>query len=319
MIIGVILGVLAGALWGLIYIAPLLLPEYNPVLVALGRFIAFGVVSLPFLYILRKDIARFAKKDWWEAFRLPLFGNVFFYSLLTTCIHFSGAPLAGMFMAVIPVLVAIVSNIRYASEGKALAWSAILPPLALIFVGLVIANWTEFELISQQSQSSGWDFWIGVGFGIAAVIAWTWFSIKNADWLLAHPTHSAKAWTALQGVTVLPVALALFVIVAYGFGAMDTTMGWLGSEPMNFLGVSLMIGFLCSWVAMICWNEMSQRLPSALGGQLIVFRSVSAVIYALIYRGEWPTWSMVIGFIILMAGVLGSLHIFQKNAEKHAD
>ena len=49
MFIGVLLGIAAGALWGLIYIAPLLLPQYNPVLVALGRFIAFGLVSLPFI------------------------------------------------------------------------------------------------------------------------------------------------------------------------------------------------------------------------------------------------------------------------------
>lgn len=48
MLLGVLLGVAAGALWGLIYIAPLAVPEYNPVLVALSRFIAFGVISLPF-------------------------------------------------------------------------------------------------------------------------------------------------------------------------------------------------------------------------------------------------------------------------------
>ena len=35
MLLGVLLGVAAGALWGLIYIAPLAVPEYNPVLVAL--------------------------------------------------------------------------------------------------------------------------------------------------------------------------------------------------------------------------------------------------------------------------------------------
>ena len=76
-----------------------------------------------------------------------------------------------------------------------------------------------------------------------------------------------------------------------------------------------MIGFLCSWVAMLAWNEMSQRLPAALGGQLIVFESVSSVIYALIYRGEWPTLTMTIGFFILMAGVTGSLHVFRNTKE----
>ena len=309
--IGVLQGVLAGALWGLIYIAPLMVPEYNPVLVALSRFIMFGFVSLPFLYVLRRDIALFKRDDVLEAFRLPFFGNVVFYSLLTMCIRLAGAPLAGMFMAVIPVLVAIVSNYRNRHSGRAIAWSEITPPLFVILMGLVIANWSEFRYMTAAAESPA-DFWIGVGFGIAAVVAWTWFSIMNGEWLLAHPDRSSAAWTALQGVTVLPVVLVLFVVFAYPMGWLDTSVTLLGPAPWRFLATALMIGLLCSWVAMYFWNAMSQRLPSALGGQLIVFESVSSVIYALLWRGEWPTLSMVVGFSILLAGVFGSLWVFRR-------
>ena len=76
MFTGVLLGVAAGALWGLIYIAPLLLPQYNPVLVALGRFVAFGIVSLPFLWILRKDIKKFSRSEIFDAFNMPLDGKL---------------------------------------------------------------------------------------------------------------------------------------------------------------------------------------------------------------------------------------------------
>lgn len=313
MLLGVLLGIAAGALWGLIYIAPLLVPQYNPVLVALGRFIAFGLVSLPFIWFLREDLKRFSKADIIESFRLPFFGNVIFYSLITVCIRMAGAPLAGMFMAVIPVLVAIVANVKYQKEGRGLSWGAITPPLILIFFGLVVANWTEFQYITS-SGSSGLDFWIGVGFGIAAVISWTWFSIMNGEWLLAHSHHSSKAWTALQGVTVLPVVTVAFAVLAWGFGWMDTSVSLFGETPVRFLLVSLMIGVLCSWVAMLCWNEMSQRLPSGLGGQLIVFESISAVVYALIWRGEYPTVSMVVGFAILLIGVSCSLYVFGKSS-----
>ncbi len=319
MFIGVLLGIAAGALWGLIYIAPLLLPQYNPVLVALGRFIAFGLVSLPFMFFMKEDLKRFTKPDIIEAFRLPFFGNVVFYSLITVCIRMAGAPLAGMFMAVIPVLVAVVANVRYQREGRGISWGSITPPLVLIFFGLVIANWTEFQYITS-SGSTGLDFWIGVLFGIAAVISWTWFSIMNGEWLLAHPKHSSSAWTALQGVTVLPVVMIAFAILAWPCGWMDTSVSLLGETPMRFLGVALMIGLLCSWVAMLCWNQMSQRLPSGLGGQLIVFESISAVVYALIWRGEWPTITMVIGFAILLVGVMCSLYVFGKSpAQKEED
>ena len=313
MLTGVLLGVAAGALWGLIYIAPLVVPEYNPVLVALSRFIAFGVISLPFLVVFRKELRAFSRADMWEAFKLPLFGNVLFYCLLTICIRMAGAPLAGMFMAVIPVLVAIASNVRYAGSESAVPWRMILPPLAVIFLGLVIANLTEFEHAAAASATGGREYWIGVGFGLAAVVAWTWFSIMNAEWLLKHPNHSTGAWTCLQGVTVLPLATALFAVFAWGLDFMDTSVTMMGPAPWMFLGVALTIGLLCSWVAMACWNRMSQLLPAALGGQLIVFESVFAVVYALIWRGEMPTLSMTVGFMILMGGVLGSLRVFDNH------
>ena len=187
MLLGVLLGVAAGALWGLIYIAPLAVPEYNPVLVALRRFIAFGVISLPFLWVFRRELKAFTRADNRESFKLPLLGNVLFYCLLTICIRLAGAPLAGMFMAVIPVLVAITSNIRYAGSKSAVAWSKILPPLAVIFFGLIVANLTEFERAAAASAEGGMQYWIGVGFGLAAVVSWTWFSIMNAEWLLNLP------------------------------------------------------------------------------------------------------------------------------------
>ena len=315
MLIGVLEGIAAGALWGLIYIAPLMLPDYSPVLIALSRFIMFGFVSLPFIFVFRKELKKFTRADVMAAFKLPLIGNVIFYCLLAMCIRLAGAPLAGMLMALIPVLVAIASNFRYSQEGRALSWGVILPPLAVIFAGLVIANWSEFQYITAGAESP-LDFWAGAGFGVAAIIAWTWFSIMNGEWLLGHPTHDSTAWTALQGVTVLPVVLAAFAVFAYPLGFMDAAVSALGPTPWRFCLVALMIGILCSWAAMYFWNAMSQRLPSALGGQLIVFESISSVIYALIWRGEWPPLSMVGGFALLLAGVLGSLYVFRHAGER---
>ncbi|MDO4936296.1 MAG: DMT family transporter, partial [Sutterellaceae bacterium] len=150
---------------------------------------------------------------------------------------------------------------------------------------------------------------------IAAVISWTWFSIANAEWLLKFPKISTGAWTALQGVTVLPLVLLLFAVMAWPMGLMDRTVTEFGPAPWKFIGVALMIGLLCSWVAMVCWNRMSQLLPASLGGQMIVFESIFAVIYALIWRGEMPTVSMTVGFVILIGGVLGSLRVFQSHGK----
>jgi drug/metabolite transporter (DMT)-like permease len=37
----------AGLMWGLVFIAPLLLPEYPAALQSFGRYLAFGLIALP--------------------------------------------------------------------------------------------------------------------------------------------------------------------------------------------------------------------------------------------------------------------------------
>ena len=57
---------------------------------------------------------------------------------------------------------------------------------------------------------------------------------------------------------------------------------------------------------------MSQRLPTALAGQMIVFETLFAVVYAHILRLEWPVWSMTAGMVLLVLGVLLSLQVFYR-------
>ena len=51
----------------------------------------------------------------------------------------------------------------------------------------------------------------------------------------------------------------------------------------------LAAGLLASWVGTLCWNEASQRLPTNLVGQLIVFETLAALTYALLPRGLPPS------------------------------
>ena len=79
-----------------------------------------------------------------------------------------------------------------------------------------------------------------------------------------------------------------------------------------------MIGLLCSWVAMLCWNQMSQRLPPASAASSSSSRA-SLPSSTPHLRGEWPTITMVIGFTILLVGVMCSLYVFGKSPAKKED
>ena len=53
-----------------------------------------------------------------------------------------------------------------------------------------------------------------------------------------------------------------------------------GPRAADFLMLMFAIGLLASWLGTLCWNEASQRLPTTLSGQLIVFETLAALSYA---------------------------------------
>ena len=68
MFLGVLYGILGCSLWGFIYIIPLLLPEYSPATVAMGRFTVYSIGSLVICYYCRKTLALLTTSDWIKAF-----------------------------------------------------------------------------------------------------------------------------------------------------------------------------------------------------------------------------------------------------------
>ena len=73
MFLGVLYGILGCSLWGFIYIIPLLLPEYSPATVAMGRFTVYSIGSLVICYYCRKTLALLTTSDWIKAFCLGFF------------------------------------------------------------------------------------------------------------------------------------------------------------------------------------------------------------------------------------------------------
>ena len=94
MLIGVLFALLAGLMWGLIFVAPLLVDGYPPALLASGRYLAFGLIVLPLAWQARKRLAALSASDWREALALTLVGNLIYYFCLSGAILRIGSPLA---------------------------------------------------------------------------------------------------------------------------------------------------------------------------------------------------------------------------------
>lgn len=310
LITGTLFALAAGLMWGLVFVAPLLLPEYPAALLSVARYLAFGLIALPLAWLDWGRLSQLTRDDWREALKLSLIGNLLYYLCLAAAIQRAGGPLPTMIIGTLPVVIAITSNLRDHVRDGRLPWGKLVPSLLLIAAGIGCVNQGELDRLRADPAADLGRYAVGALLAIGAVACWTWYPIRNADWLRAHPDRSPTAWATAQGLVTLPPAALGFA----AFWAWDATSASafempLGPTPWRFVALMMAIGLLASWLGTLCWNAASQRLPTALVGQLIVFETLSALAYALALRGQWPDTLTLVGVALLVAGVLWALRV----------
>ena len=300
----------AGLLWGLVFIAPLLLPQYPPTLLSFGRYLAFGLIALPLAAGNRRALAALSRADWIEALKLSLVGNLLYYLCLAGAIQRAGAPLPTMIIGTLPVVIALVSNRRDAARDGRLPWGRLAPTLGLIAAGIGLVNVGELRALREAGDVDLGRYISGALLTLGAVACWTWYPIRNADWLRAHADRSPRTWATAQGLATLPVAAAGYAAWLAWEAASGSRFALpFGPMPWRFLGLMASLGLLASWLGTLCWNEASQRLPTTLVGQLIVFETLAALTYAFLLRGSPPPATTLAGVVLLVAGVFWALRI----------
>ena len=310
---GTLFALAAGLVWGLVFVAPLLLPEYPAALQSFGRYVAFGLIALPLAWMDRARLREFTRADWREAARLGLVGNIVYYLFLASAIQSAGAPLPTMIIGTLPVVIAISSNTRNVRRDGRLPWSRLAPSLLLIALGIACVNQVEWQHLQADPNADVRRYLGGALLAVGAVACWTWYPIRNADWLRAHPDRSPRAWATAQGVATLPMALTgylLWLAWAASRARGEAGAGFalpFGPRPAYFIGLMVGIGLLASWLGTMFWNEASQRLPTTLVGQLIVFETLSALAYAFMLRGSMPSALTLAGIALLVVGVAWAL------------
>lgn len=310
MLTGALFALAAGLMWGLVFIAPLLLPEYPAALQSFGRYLAFGLIALPLAWLDRRRLGLLTRADWLTALKLAAIGNIVYYLLLASSIQRAGAPLPTMIIGTLPVVIAIVSNRRDARRDGRLPWLRLLPSLLLIACGIALVHHVEITGLRGDVPVAGARYALGALLAIGAVACWTWYPLRNADWMRAHPGRSAGTWATAQGVATLPLALLGYA----GFWLWSAADGAgfampFGPRPVFFVLLMLTIGTLASWLGTLCWNAASQRLPTTVVGQLIVFETLSALSYAYLLRGTMPAAATMAGIALLVGGVVWALRV----------
>lgn len=300
---GVLYALLAGMLWGLIFVGPLLVPDYPAALQSTGRYLALGLIALPLAWLGHQRLRQLTRSDWITALALTMMGNLIYYVCLASAIQRTGAPVSTMIIGTLPVVIPVCANLLYSQRDGKRSWASLAPALLCIAAGLVCVNIAELQ--DGLPDFTWWRYGSGVALAVVSVGCWAWYALRNARWLRENPDKNPMMWATAQALVTLPVSLLGYAAACLWLHAQQPDFAQpFGPRPGVFIGLMFAIAVLCSWVGALCWNVASQRLPTVIVGPLIVFETLAGLLYTFMLRQQMPPWLTLCGIALLVCGVV---------------
>ena len=290
MLTGILAGLAAGALWGLVFIAPRMVQGLSSIDLTVGRFVSYGALSFALMLVVRQS-AWPTLRQAFSALGLSVLGFTGYYLLLVFAIRDSGSAVPSLIVGTIPIWMVLLG------KPTRLRWAALLPGLVLTLLGLALMMQAEAHVFTE-----GNDFWRGVAFATASMVCWTVFGLLNAAWLKKHPEVSATTWANWLGVATGLGAVVLWL--AAGSDA-NTLLAQTNRAQAALICIATGIG--SAWLATILWNIASQRLSASLCGQLIVSETLFALFYSFVWDGQWPTLLQALACVLFVVGIVASI------------
>ena len=291
---GVACGVGSGALWGLVFLAPKLVPDASPLLMAVGRYLAYGLLALMLVAPRwRRVTAALDRRAWLGLIWLSLVGNLVYFVLVVLGVHLAGVAATALIVGMVPVAVTLW-GLR---DPDAAPLARLVAPLSLAVLSVVLIG---YEALGREGM--GGDpraILLGLGCALGALACWSAFAVDNSRWLDRLPSVTAHDWSLLLGVATGALSLLLLPAAALvpgtGFGVDDL---W------SFAAVSAAVAFGASILGNALWNRASQLLPLTLLGQMIVFETLFAFLYGFVFEQRWPTVLELIAVALMIVGVV---------------
>jgi drug/metabolite transporter (DMT)-like permease len=292
MLTGVMAGLGAGALWGLIFVMPRMLGDYSGVDLTAGRFVAYGVLAACVMALGWRRRPRPTLRQAGAALGLSILGFSAYFLLLVLAIQDAGTEVPTLIIGTIPLWVMLLG------KPVALRWRGLLPGLVLTLAGLLLM----MSATQSGPAGQGGHFYRGVALACAAMASWTLFALLNAAWLKRNPQVNATDWANWLGIAAGLGAFLLWWVAG-------SDLPKLAAQPDLGLFALLCLGtgFGSAWLATILWNMASQRLSASLCGQLIVSETVFALLYSFAWDGQWPSLVQAAACALFILGILASI------------
>lgn len=303
MMTGVLCGLMAGALWGLVFLTPRLLPAFSPWELSLGRYVCYGLVALVFLAPgLRRTLSLIDRHDLAAMVRQALAGNIVYYVLLAYGVQWAGIAPTSLIIGLLPLVVTLLGRGDHGAVPlRHLCW-----PLLVVGLGMACINIDVFTHAdpSAAAQALGQRV-VGVTCAVAALLCWSWYTVDNTRYLKQHAKFSSGQWSALYGLSSGVMSLFMGVVGLALFGSRITGEAGAasGRDWTVFWLVNAGLALGASMVGNQLWNIASRRVPVTLSGQLIIFETLFALLYGFVYARQWPRPLEAAAMVLLVIGV----------------
>jgi drug/metabolite transporter (DMT)-like permease len=308
---GVAFGAAAGAAWGLVFLAPELVPMFSPLQLSAGRYLAYGLIAAALvLPRWRAVTAQLGRAEWRALFWLSILGNILYYVLLATAVQQGGMAMTSLVIGFLPVAVTVIgSRGQGAIPLQRLAWSLLL--------GVAGIGCIAWQSLTSASDAPLGPRVLGLVCALGALVSWTGYAVSNSRWLSRLSQVSAHDWSLLTGVVTGAQALVLAVPAFWllpSSAAPHESAEWL-----RFVGVSAGVALVASVLGNACWNKASRLLPLTLVGQMIVFETLFALLYGFIWETRWPTGLEAAAMVLITSAVLSCISAHQPAPTSVAD
>ncbi|MEH3111438.1 MAG: DMT family transporter [Agrobacterium cavarae] len=292
--LGLFYGMLAGALWGGIFLAPKLIPAgFTPLQLSTARYLTFGVIALALIAPKIKRVsAQFGRAEWIALLWLSLVGNLLYYVFISTAVQLSGVAFTSIIIGFLPVAVTIIGSMDHGAVSLKRLW----PSLFFGAVGIIGISW---QSLMHDGTPMDARKLIGLAAAIGALASWTAFAVGNARWLVRLHAVSADEWNLMTGVVTGGIALVL-AVPAFAFGGVAHP----ASDWMQFTMVAVGLGISASIFGNALWNRMSRLLPLTMVGQMILFETLFALLYGFLWEGRGPTLIESVAIVSVVLSVL---------------
>lgn len=303
---GLACGVGAGALWGLVFLAPALVRDFTPLQLTIGRYLAYGLIALALvLPRWQRLVVALPRRQWWTLGWLALAGNTVYYLLLSSAVQAGGIAMTSLVIGFLPVAVTVIGS----RDHGAVPLRRLLPSLLLCAAGALCIGGQA--LVVPAGGAAGMQVF-GLLCAIGALVSWTAYAVGNARALARLPQVSAHDWNLLTGLVTGAQSLLLVPLALAVGSAAHGLEAWA-----CFGAVSVGVAVLASIAGNALWNRMSRLLPLTLVGQMILFETLFALLYGWLWEQRWPDTLEIAALCCVVASVATCVAAHRPKRDTH--